>query len=180
MAAEEKKEKETVAEEPKGGKSFVKIIIIILVILILLIVLGVGGLIAWKKYIAPAIGMAPHEGGAVAKKDKKEEGDTGGTTLGPMLPLEPFIVNLAEPGGKRFIKVTMEMELGSKELDAEFKNKIPQFKDHIITVLSSKTMDEVITAEGKFKLKEEIMARINQNLKTGVVKNVFFTEFVVQ
>lgn len=178
MAAEEKKEKETVAEEPKGGKSFVKIIIIVLVILILLVVLGVGGLIAWKKYIAPAIGMAPHEGGAVAKKEK--EGDTSGTTLGPMLPLEPFIVNLAEPGGKRFIKVTMEMELGSKEMDAEFKNKLPQFKDHIITVLSSKTMDEVITAEGKFKLKEEIMARINQNLKTGVVKNVFFTEFVVQ
>ena len=174
MAAEEK---ETAAEEPKGGKSFVKIIIIVLVILILLLVLGVGGLIAWKKYIAPAIGMALHEGGAVAKK---EEGDTGGTTLGPMLPLEPFIVNLAEPGGKRFIKVTMEMELGSKELDAEFKNKLPQFKDHIITVLSSKTMDEVITAEGKFKLKEEIMARINQNLKTGIVKNVFFTEFVVQ
>ncbi len=178
MAAEEKKEKETVAEEPKGGKSFVKIIIIVLVILILLVVLGVGGLIAWKKFIAPAIGMAPHEGGAVAKKEK--EGDTGSTTLGPMLPLEPFIVNLAEPGGKRFIKVTMEMELGSKEMDTEVKNKLPQFKDHIITVLSSKTMDEVITAEGKFKLKEEIMARINQNLKTGVVKNVFFTEFVVQ
>ncbi|MBI3584848.1 MAG: flagellar basal body-associated FliL family protein [Nitrospinae bacterium] len=174
MAAEEKKE--TVAEEPKGGKSFVKIIIIVLVILILLAVLGVGGLIAWKKYIAPAIGMAPHEGGAVAKKEKEESG----TTLGPMLPLEPFIVNLAEPGGKRFIKVTMEIELGSKELDVEFKNKLPQFKDHIITVLSSKTMDEVITAEGKFKLKEDIMARINQNLKTGVVKNIFFTEFVVQ
>lgn len=176
MAAEEKKET-AAAEEPKGGKSFVKIIIIVLVILILLVALGVGGLIAWKKFIAPAIGMAPHEGGAVAKK---EEGDTGKATLGPMFPLEPFIVNLAEPGGKRFIKITMEMELGGKEMDEEFKNKLPQFKDHIITVLSSKTMDEVITAEGKFKLKEEIMARINQNLKTGVVKNVFFTEFVVQ
>ncbi|SRR3989338_2754503 len=174
MAAEEKKE--TVAEEPKGGKSFVKIIVIVFVILILLIALGVGGLIAWKKYIAPAIGMAPHEGGHAAKK---EEVATA-TALGPMFPLESFIVNLSEPGGKRFIKVTMEMELGSKELEEEFKNRLPQFKDYIITVLSSKTMDEVITAEGKFKLKEEIMARINQSLKTGVVKNVFFTEFVVQ
>jgi flagellar FliL protein len=177
MAAEEKKEA-VAAEEPKKGKSFVKIIIIVFVILILLAALGVGGLIAWKKYIAPAIGMAPHEGGAAAKKEKEEEGVVA--HLGPMFPLEPFIVNLAEPGGKRFIKITMEMELGGKELEEEFKNKLPQFKDHIITVLSSKTMDEVITAEGKFKLKEEIMARVNQNLKSGVVKNVFFTEFVVQ
>lgn len=163
-------------EEPEEGKksSFVKVIIIIFVLLILLVVLAVGGLIAWTKYIAPAIGMAPH-GAAPTVKEKVTE-----TTLGPMLPLEPFIVNLAEAGGKRFIKVTMEIELSSKELEKEVKGRLPQFKDHIITVLSSKSMDEVITAEGKFKLKEEIMTRLNQNLRGGTVRNVFFTEFVVQ
>ncbi len=175
MAAKDEKEVEKV-EEPKEEKksSFVKVIIIILVMLILLLVLGVGGFIAWTKYIAPAIGMAPH-GTAPAVKEKVSD-----TTLGPMLPLEPFIVNLAEAGGKRFIKITMELELSNKELENEVKGKIPQFKDHIITVLSSKSMDEVITAEGKFKLKEEIMSRLNQNLRGGTVRNVFFTEFVVQ
>jgi flagellar FliL protein len=176
MAAKGDKEVEEKIEEPKAEKksSLVKVIIIIFVMLILLLALAVGGFIAWTKYIAPAIGMAPH-GAAPTAKEKVTD-----TTLGPILPLEPFIVNLAEAGGKRFIKITMEIELSSKELEVEVKGRIPQFKDHIITVLSSKAMDEVITAEGKFKLKEEIMARLNQNLKGGTVRNIFFTEFVVQ
>ncbi|MBI3600836.1 MAG: flagellar basal body-associated FliL family protein, partial [Nitrospinae bacterium] len=134
MAAKEDKEIEK-AEEPKEEKkssSLVKVIIIILVMLILLLALAVGGFIAWTKYIAPAIGMAPHGAAPTAK----EKGAVTETTLGPMLPLEPFIVNLAEAGGKRFIKVTMEIELSSKELEIEVKGRLPQFKDHIITVLS--------------------------------------------
>lgn len=175
MAAEEKKEINDV-EETKGRKSSIfKVLILILVFLVLLIALALGGFIAWTKYVAPIIGKGQHGG-----PDVKEKVVIADTSLGPMLPLDPFIVNLSEPAGKRFIKVTMEFELSSRELENEVKNKLPQFKDHIITVLSSKSLEDVITAEGKFKLKEEIMSRVNQNLKTGVIRNVFFTEFVVQ
>ncbi|MBI3599528.1 MAG: flagellar basal body-associated FliL family protein [Nitrospinae bacterium] len=139
---------------------------LIIIILIPLIILGAGGFIAWIKYITPAIGMVSQ--------------DVSNTTSGPMFSLEPFIVNLSEPGGKRYIKIKMEFDAGNKEVEKELKNKLPLLKDNIITVLTGKTLEEVITTEGKIRLKEEIQARINRNLRTGAVKNVFFTEFVVQ
>ncbi len=139
--------------------------VIILVILISLPIL-VGGGFAWIKYIAPAIGMVSQ--------------DVTNTKPGPMFPLEPFIVNLSEPGGKRYIKIKMEFESLNKETEKELKNKLPLLKDNIITVLTGKRLEDVITPEGKLRLKEEIEFRINQNLRTGLVKNVFFTEFVVQ
>jgi flagellar FliL protein len=50
----------------------------------------------------------------------------------------------------------------------------------MIELLSSKTYSELATLHGKERLKSEIMIRLNSILKTGSVKNVFFTEFVMQ
>jgi len=57
---------------------------------------------------------------------------------------------------------------------------LPQIRDLLLTLLSSKTFDEVRTAEGKQQLREEIIARVNQVLDRDVVKAVYFTEFIVQ
>lgn len=53
-------------------------------------------------------------------------------------------------------------------------------KDIIIDILSSKSIEEIVTTKGKERIKDEILQRVNQILADGVIKNVFFTEFVVQ
>jgi flagellar FliL protein len=47
-------------------------------------------------------------------------------------------------------------------------------------MLSSKTLEEISTAKGKDKLKEQIVNQLNLRLRDGNVRNVYFTEFVVQ
>lgn len=174
MAVEEgpeEKEEGEETEKPKKAKS--KLLIIIIIAVLLLTLLGVGGFIVYKKVLSP-----PSED--VKKEQAAKEAEEEAATLGLVTPFEPFIVNLQGEAGKRYLKVTMQVELSSAEVSEEVTNKMPQIKDSIITVLSSKATRDLLTIEGKFKLKEEILLRINKLLKRGVVKNVYFVEFVIQ
>lgn len=100
--------------------------------------------------------------------------------FGPLYGFEEFIVNLNEPGGSRYLRSTMQIELGSKVLLETFEGRKAQLRDAIINILSSKTFEEVRNTQGKLALKQEIKRRVNMIVGTGAVKNVFFAEFVVQ
>ncbi len=58
----------------------------------------------------------------------------------------------------------------------------PMIKDAVIRVLSSKKVEELLTTEGKEKLKEELVEAINEasGLEEGAVVNLYFTEFIIQ
>lgn len=93
--------------------------------------------------------------------------------------MEPIIVNLASEGGRRYLKVSLQLEPGKAETTQEITSHQTQIIDTLITVLSSKTAEELLTVEGKIRLKEQILTRLNGILTSGV-KNVFFVEFVIQ
>lgn len=175
---------------PKKAKSKLALIIVIAVLMVGLI--GVGGYLAvsmlgGKKAAkggaeqgAPAA-EGEHGGGEAKGGEKGGGGESGGEgKMGLFVSLDPFIVNLASDAGKRYLKVTMQLELARPEMTNEVNNRMPQIKDAIITVLSSKPAEELLTIEGKFRLKEQVLTRVNNLLTSGVVKNVFFVEFVIQ
>ncbi len=173
MADETGEEQEEQKAAPKKSKA--KLIIIIFVVVLILALLGIGGFIIYKQVSA--------DGGEKSEDKKTTEevaDEIEATMIGVVAPLDPFIVNLSDTAGKRYLKITIQLELSNELLSQELHNKMPQIKDSVITVLSSKTSDDVLTIEGKFKLKEQILRRINKLLKTGVVKNVYFVEFVIQ
>ncbi|MCD6290010.1 MAG: flagellar basal body-associated FliL family protein [Anaerolineae bacterium] len=117
---------------------------------------------------------------------------------GIMFPLKERVVNLADPGGYRYLRVSIVLEFLPKS--AEFyrlpsekrKKEEDQFKqelmrqkpviDDIVTyVLSSKTFADVFTIEGKERLKKELMEKLNASLGEGkYVGAVYFTDFVIQ
>ncbi|DAB35554.1 MAG TPA: flagellar basal body protein FliL, partial [Sulfurospirillum cavolei] len=66
------------------------------------------------------------------------------------------------------------------KLQPEMDHKKSLIRDIIIRTFSSKTFEEVSTLKGKDKLKEEVLDKINENLSDGQVKNIYFTDFVVQ
>ncbi len=103
-----------------------------------------------------------------------------GVDIGPIYPLETFIVNLADPRGKRFLKAKLELELDGAQVVPEIDKRLPQFRDTILTILSSKSFEDVRELEGKYQLRAEIMAMLNQYLNTGEITNIYITEFIVQ
>jgi Flagellar basal body-associated protein len=60
------------------------------------------------------------------------------------------------------------------------EKRLPIIKDAIIDVISSKTSDFVRTPEGREALRLELIRRLNIILVEGGVRNIYFTEFVVQ
>jgi flagellar FliL protein len=97
-----------------------------------------------------------------------------------LLALEPVVVNIQENGRDRFLKVTVELETDSLATHEELGMRLPQLKDAIITLTSSKRVEDVADFEGKVLLKEDLRDRINQLLSEGSVEAVLLTEFVVQ
>jgi len=94
--------------------------------------------------------------------------------------MDPFVVNLAGSEGKRFLKVTISLELSTPEVHLEIKENIQKVTDSILILLSSKAFEDVYSLQGKFKLKDEITTRVNRFLVVGHIKDAYFTEFIIQ
>jgi len=137
-----------------------------------ILVLGGGGFFAYTKLLAhkPAVEE-------VAKEETKKEATP---VIGEMLVMEPFVVNLADPKGKRYLKVKIELELESKEAAANVTKATPKLRDMVIMMLTSLGFEEVMTPEGKVRVRDELLERFNETLRPEHIKNIYFTEFVVQ
>ncbi len=95
-----------------------------------------------------------------------------------LVSMEPFVLNLSDPG--RHLKVAVQFELLHEEDELKVKERAPKLRDTLIMLISSKTTDSVSSPEGKFQLKDEILLRANQAMDKEVFKNVYFTDFVMQ
>jgi flagellar FliL protein len=100
--------------------------------------------------------------------------------IGPLFSFDTFIINLADPSGSKYLRMTIDVEVDNNMVIEEMKTRQPQLRDMIISVVSSKTYDDIFTTRGKLALKEEIIRRFNLILQSGRVRNIYFTEFVVQ
>jgi flagellar FliL protein len=94
--------------------------------------------------------------------------------------LDTFMVNLADQGGKRFLKATIRLKVNSPQVGEECKLRCFEIRDIVLTVLTSKESEDVIKPEDKLALKKQIMETINRALQKGQVLDVYFTEFLVQ
>ena len=94
--------------------------------------------------------------------------------------LEPFVVNVTGDGYNRFLKLRVELETSDTELKEELDARLPQVRDALIVLLSSKQLSDITDFEGKALLKEDMLERVNDLMDTGTIRSILFTEFVVQ
>lgn len=99
---------------------------------------------------------------------------------GALEPMDPFIANLGDDDGRRYLKATLQVEFYDPIVPPEFHSRLPQARDMLLTLLASKTFAEVRTPQGKAVLREEIVNRLNTVLGQEAVRAVYFTEFIVQ
>ena len=167
------------AEPAAPKKSSMKLIIIGVVVLLSV---GGGGAFAWFKFLAPhkVEAKIPEAKASEAKAAEAKSGEPGAAAkIGPILDLDPFIVNLADTE-PRFLKVTIKLELDGLPAKAEVGERIPQVRDALLILLSSKETQTLKPTAGKLQLRDEILQRVNSLLSAGQARNAYFTEFVVQ
>lgn len=175
---------ETAPEEQQeaGGKKKSNSLILIIIIVVLILIIVVGAAVTFLMMGDDEAAQA-QQNNAPQEQVQRMPQRSGTSTLaeiGPMFPLDTFTVNLLSESGRRYLKVEMNLELSGEELGVELDNKTAVIRDIIIRLLSSKSLEEISTAKGKEKLKEQIVDQLNMRLRDGRINNVYFTEFVVQ
>jgi flagellar FliL protein len=99
-------------------------------------------------------------------------------TLGTIVNPDPFVVNLED--GNNYLKIDMALELSDDDVKQEIEKRKPQIRDAVLLILSTKGLKDIKTSHGKIVLKDELLMRLNSFLSTGLIRNIYFTSFVIQ
>ena len=126
---------------------------------------------------------------------------------GVMIDTGTKIINLAEPGGRKYIRINVVVEFAPPEVEEtgkkaeaapaegeaaaaedpavtaltnEVNARLPMINDTVITLLSSKTFQDLYTSTGKEALRGELMQKLQAMMPDFEIIGVYFTEFVVE
>ena len=147
------------------------------------LVLGMGGAFALFKLMAGGDDHKVEEPAAKAAGNGEKDAKPNAVKVsspGAIYDVEPFIVNLADTPEVRYLKLTVKLELENQEASTELASRIPQLRDTILVLLTSKDAASIRTPQGKFQLRDEITQRVNSLLPKPSVRAAYFTDFVVQ
>ena len=154
------------SEKKKSGK--MKWIIMLLVLLLL----GGGGFAAYKFYFQEQTDTPTEM--ADAQLEEANPADAMVVTL------PSFLVNLSDPLGRRYIKLTLDVEVTDQDAASVLESASAKVRDAVILLLSSKSYADLASLESKLLLKNELVTRLNQIIGSSKVVRVYFTELVIQ
>lgn len=169
MAESKKKDEQA---EKEGGKKKLIIIIAATVILLLGIVAAAYFLFLKKP---PPEEEAKNEQVEMTQSPAEDQ-----TDIGPMVDIKEFIVNIISEEGAHYVKASLTLELNNEVVLEEANKRMPQIRDAVLLLIGNKTFEELQDLQGKKQIKAELKSKINSFLKTGRIKNVYLTDFVVQ
>ncbi|MFT3813829.1 MAG: flagellar basal body-associated FliL family protein [Acidovorax sp.] len=130
-----------------------------------------------KIVIIAVVALVAIVGGAAALLMMRHGGDEEGAApqkaakVAPtFLSLENMVVNLADPGGDRFIQLGVTLELADAKALEEVKQYLPAIRSGILLLLSQRSSQELMTREGKDKLADDILREVSRPLGYKVPK----------
>ena len=101
---------------------------------------------------------------------------------GGVVPLDAFLVNLADKSNTRYLKTTLKLVVADEKTAKKLEENVvavTRARSAILELLTTKTADELVTPEGKEALKKQIIERAAPAMGTKV-SDVLFADFVVQ
>ncbi len=99
---------------------------------------------------------------------------------GVPLPAVELTTNLADPGGRHLIQIEVEFEARDAKVAKHLGERMMGIKDATITVLRSKTFEQVSAQGSMEELRREILAAVNDFLGQPDIKDLRFGRFIVQ
>lgn len=183
MAKAPAKQEEPVAKKKAPKK---KLLFIIVIALVAALVLGGGALLWLKKKDAAIAGNADKGGAASAKSD-----------VAPVfVRLESFTVKLqSDPTrSEQYLQMVPELRVLNDSVSSKIKLYMPEIRNRILLLLSSKKPSDLSTPQGMETLSIELRNQINQIIDgsqgapyTGAaprpddpVQSVLYTSFIIQ
>jgi flagellar FliL protein len=139
----------------------------------LFVIIGVAVVVA----VAASVGIMMVMNGNKAEAHKTEKPSAEAPVV---QAFDPFIVNIYDGQELRYLKLKVEVELTDEKAKTELTDRQAQIRDAILTILTTKTLQDVQYLQGKNQLKQEILAAMTKIVTPAKIRQVFFTDFVVQ
>lgn len=126
------------------------------------------------------------------KSGENSDKKTSGASLKESLPedenvkqvieLQPFIVNLADTEDARYLRLTVSLGVGGEGEKAEKPDALftTRVRNAMLAVLAQKKSDDVLSAEGKVKLRKELLKAAQAVSTEPEVEAIYITDFIVQ
>lgn len=189
------------SEKVQGSKKpMLKKILIIAGVVVLVLGAGVGGLLIGKSGSdTPAAGLSADAeivqdvagtepeavasaGNAAATAPGAPAAENAAGTMEPDLNVEmrEITTNLNDPTGRQFVKIRIQLEASTTESRAQIERNEAPLRDAALFLLSGKTQAEIQPPAARERLKRELLARFNGLLEPNAVRNLYFTELIVQ
>lgn len=99
-----------------------------------------------------------------------------------VIELQPFIVNLADAEDARYLRLTVSLGVGGEEGKAEKPDTLftTRVRNAMLAVLAQKKSDDVLSVEGKVKLRKELLKAAQAVSTEPEVEAIYITDFIVQ
>lgn len=137
---------------------------LVVIVLAVVIFAGIGYFAASKVWGFPVFGLG--------EKDPKEEPEAKSA----MISLGQFMTNLAD--NNRYIRLTVDLEIDSGK-STQITDRTSELKTDIYALLRTKGYKELSGEDGLRGLQTEIKESFDKKLRDAV-RNVFFSEFIIQ
>lgn len=144
---------------------------LLIVVLAFVIIATVGS--AFATYLIFRSNSEPQDPSAKASTKVEE--------MGPTFPIGEFILNLSSSGNvPRFIRTEIVLETSDKKVVAELEKRQPQVRDHFISLIRSRTAEQLSNEAGMELLRFEMMREVNKLVSKGEVTNIYFIDLIIQ
>jgi flagellar FliL protein len=136
--------------------------------------------------ISAILALGATAGGAAWYMNRAQNGPDAGAVEQPpvFVALDTFTVNLHSNGDEQHLQTNLTLKVNDARAAESIKLHMPEVRNRIVLLLSSKAASEILGVEGKKKLAAELVAEIKQPFSGGGteqgVHSVLFTSFVIQ
>ena len=156
-------------DAPKKGLTGKKIVLFI--VLPILLLGGIGG----GLMMSGILGGGEEEAAKVEKKAKPKPIQT------VFFDLPEMLVNLNGTGRRQnFLKMQVSLELTDEAVVPELEKLTPRIVDNFQVYLRELRVEDLRGSAGVYRLREELVARVNAAVRPVQVRDVLFKEMLIQ
>lgn len=177
-------------EESGGGSNKLMIILIALVVILLLAV-GAGGYLLYSKGAFSDQPPMAADGASMPVEEKVEKSDSGDSEPTFNVSIEDLILNITTAKGReKLMKLSFTLKCAHEGCEALIETVTPEIQDAVITQVSARSAEELLTVGGKALFKEELLDEVNaiineetktnEDIKQNIIKQLYFTTFVIK
>jgi len=128
------------------------------------------------KFLSPA-SHSPADAAAASAEAEKE---TQANAEPNIYLIKDLIINPAGTNGNRFLLASVGFEVSSPAALQDLQKKEIQVRDALNTILTGKTLNELVDISKREGLRAEIAKHVGGLVKNGTMKNVYFSKFIIQ